>query len=129
MDYMINDRRYRVVCRFDGEMFEAFLQDEEDGRLPFYGYGYRAAEARREMESRLLENGIQAGVCNVYVDWNALPEVVRHKMMVAARKFKSEVMGEWHTEEERFEIWRCRMYNTFQDVYPRLMTRAFYNRC
>lgn len=125
--YKINGKDYRVVCRYDGEMFEAKLCDEEGNSLPFFGYGDKPAEARYELSERLFENDIKAGQDNAFVIWNNLSEELKHKITVIGRGVKMELMGEWYTEAGRFEQWQRCMYNTTKEVYPHKLPRAFYD--
>ena len=76
------------------------IQDSKGNKLPFYGYGDKPGEARYELSERLFEYDIKPNIDNRYVNWNDLPEEVKHKITVRGRKYKTELMGEWLTDYE-----------------------------
>lgn len=126
--YKINGVLYKVDCHYDGELYEAYLSDAKGNILPFfYGYGDKIGEAKYELSLRLKEKDIKSGTDNIFVDWNALPEDVKHRIRMAGKKVKTELMGEWHSDAERFDLWQICMYNTFCDIYPHRLNRSFYN--
>lgn len=126
--YKINGTHYHVECHFDGEMYEATIQDSKGNKLPFYGYGDKAGEARYELSERLFEYDIKPDIDNRYVNWNDLPEEIRHKITVRGRKYKDELMSEWLTDYERIERWTNWMHYAFSDIYPHKFTEQFYKR-
>ena len=126
--YKINGTHYHVECHFDGEMYEATIQDSKGNKLPFYGYGDKPGEARYELSERLFEYDIKPNIDNHYVNWNGLPEEVKHKITVRGRKYKMELMGEWLTDYERIERWTNWMHYAFSDIYPHKFTEQFYKR-
>lgn len=126
--YKINGTHYHVECHFDGEMYEATIQDCKGNILPFYGYGDKPGEARYELSERLFEYDIKPNIDNRYVNWNDLPEEVKHKITVRGRKYKTELMGEWLTDYERIERWTNWMHYAFSDIYPHKFTEQFYKR-
>ena len=125
--YKINGVLYNVDCHYDGEMYEATLCDAKGNTLLFLGYGDKIGEAKYELSLRLTEKDITPGNDNIFVDWNTLPEDVKHRIKMTGKKVKTELMGEWHSEEERFDLWQICMYNTFCDIYPHRLNRSFYN--
>lgn len=124
--YKINGTLYHVTCHFDGEMYEATIQDNQGNKLPFYGYGDKPGEARHKLRERLFEYDIQPGKDNRYVNWNTLPEDVKHKITVRGRKYKMELMGEWLSDHKRIECWTNWMHLDFMDIYPHRFTEQFY---
>lgn len=126
--YKINGTHYHVECHFDGEMYEATIQDSKGNKLPFYGYGDKPGEARYELSERLFEYDIKPNIDNRYVNWNDLPEEVKHKITVRGRKYKTELMGECLTDYERIERWTNWMHYAFSDIYPHKFTEQFYKK-
>lgn len=127
-NYKINGTHYHVECHFDGEMYEATLEDRGGNKLPFFGYGYKPGEARHELSERLFEYDIKPGIDNRYVNWNDLSEEIKHKITVRGRKYKMELMGEWLSDDVRVERWRRWMHYDFEDIYPHQFTEQFYKR-
>lgn len=112
--YTINNKTYRITTKLDlpDQLYEATLS-LDDGKpaegLRFLGYGDTKEEAVRELKNRLSEVGIKERVNNYYLPWESLDPEIRRKILVYMKGVKSELLGEWMTEEERYKEWRSRV--------------------
>lgn len=112
MKYLINDKEYKIITEYilEDELYESTLScdDGEPAGIKFFGYGDTEEEAIRELKERLFEVGIKEEIPNHIVSSED-----RRKILVYMKGVKSELLGEWITEEERYKQWRTRVFSKY----------------
>lgn len=69
-------------------------------------YGETKKEAECKLSDAIEEEGIQSGIDNIVVKWVDLDPETAHKIECFGQKLKSELMGEWLTDESRWQQWK-----------------------
>lgn len=127
--YKINGKPYHIQCRYDGEMFEATICDDTGTHLPFWGYGYKPCEAKRELVNRLLENDIRPGEDTPFVDWNTLRESEKKRILLLGRKIKADICCDFLLSSwESYRLWERRMHEIVKDIYPNKLSYNFFDQ-
>ena len=110
MNYIINHREYKLNIKYiqEDHLYEATLtpDDEEPAVISEFGYGETKSEAIKELSERLFERGLKERVDNYYLPWETLDLEVRRKIIVYSKGVKSDLLGEWMTDGDRYEKWR-----------------------
>lgn len=127
-EYIINGIAYSYQNHFDDGLFEARLIDFETGNVFLSRYGETKKEAERELSESIEEEGLQPGIDNIVVKWDDLDSEIAHKIECFGQKLKSELMGEWMTDESRWQQWKEIMEARYADVYPHRYNRFEYDR-
>ena len=129
MKIKVNGNEYTISTGYDrnDDLYFAVLVCVDDNRdVLFERYGITQGEAIHELKVAISDAGLKEGVDNVYVRWEELDPTTQHKIKVYGKKVKSELMGEWLTEEERMSRWCQRMKYYCSEVYPHEFTQADY---
>ena len=127
-EYIINGIAYSYQNHFDDDLFEARLIDFETGNVFLSRYGETKKEAECELSDAIEEEGLQPGIDNIVVKWDDLEPETAHKIECFGQKLKSELMGEWLTDESRWQQWKEIMEARYADVYPHKYKRFEYDR-
>lgn len=127
-EYIINDVVYSYQNRFDDGLYEARLIDFETGNVFLSRYGDTKKEAERELSMAIDEEDIHPGINNIVVKWDDLDPKIAHKIECFGYKLKSELLGEWSTDESRWSQWKEIMEARYADVYPHRYKRFEYDR-
>ena len=80
------------------------------------------------MSDAIEEDGLQPGIDNIVVKWDDLDSETVHKIECFGQKLKSKLMGEWSTDESRWQQWKEIMEARYVDVYPHRYKRFEYDR-
>lgn len=91
-------------------------------------YGETKKEAECKLSDVIEEEGIQSGIDNIVVKWDDLDPETAHKIECFRQKLKSELMGEWLTDESRWQQWKEIMEARYADIYPHKYKRFEYDR-
>jgi len=125
---MINGTIYMYQQRYlkEDELWECAFADAdgkyaevESGNL--IAYDESLGRAKKEIETAIIENGLKEGIDNKLVLWRKLDSEKQRKIMLLARKIKWDLMGEWSTDDARFERWRNMMNARTGFVFPRTL--------
>ena len=127
-EYIINGIVYSYQNHFDDDLFEACLIDFETENVFLSRYGETKKEAECELSDAIEEEGLQPGIDNIVVKWDDLEPETAHKIECFGQKLKSELMGEWLTDESRWQQWKEIMEARYADVYPHKYKRFEYDR-
>ena len=91
-------------------------------------YGETKKEAERELSDAIEEEDLQPGIDNIVVKWDDLDSETAHKVERFGQKLKSKLMGEWSTDESRWQQWKEIMEARYTDIYPHRYKRFEYDR-
>ena len=94
----------------------------------FSRYGETKKEAERELSNAIKEEGLQPGIDNIVVKWDDLDSETAHKIECFGQKLKSKLMGEWSTDESRWQQWKEIMEARYVDVYLHRYKQFEYDR-
>lgn len=125
-EYLINGRFYKLKVIWDGEFWEASYQDE-GGEKFCTAYGDSPGESKRELRIAMEVYEFKKDQDNKYVKWSDLPKELQRKIKVKAKGYKERLLGEWLSDNERFERWQRWMLSFTSDVYPHKLEKSFYN--
>ena len=127
-EYIINGIVYSYQNHLDDDLFEARLIDFETENVFLSRYGETKKEAEHELSDAIEEEGLQPGIDNIVVKWDDLNPEIAHKIECFGQKLKIELMGEWLTDESRWQQWKEIMEARYADVYPHRYKRFEYDR-
>lgn len=118
MTTKINDISYTRKIRYlrEDDLWEAALED--GGGNQFHAaYGETKGEAIQDLQVQLQEKGIKEGQDNKYLPWESLPKEIQRKILVKAKGIKSDLLGEWMGDRDRYEEFRSFMLKWTTEVY------------
>lgn len=69
-------------------------------------YEYSCGKAKRELENLIKSSDYKYGIDNRVVLWRTLDAESQHQILIIARGVKRRLMGDWMSEDERFQEWR-----------------------
>ena len=127
-EYIINGIAYSYQNHFDEDLFEARLIDFKTGNVFLSRYGETKREAEYELSDAIEEEGLQPGIDNIVVKWDDLEPETAHKIECFGDKLKRELMGEWLTDESRWQQWKEIMEARYSDIYPHRYKRFEYDK-
>lgn len=127
-EYIINGIVYSYQNHLDDDLFEARLIDFETENVFLSRYGETKKEAEHELSDAIEEEGLQPGIDNIVIKWDDLNPEIAHKIECFGQKLKIELMGEWLTDESRWQQWKEIMEARYADVYPHRYKRFEYDR-
>lgn len=106
--YTINGKVYELTTRYiqEDKLYESALENNDERFLAAIGYGETEKESIQELKDRLWEKGIMEGENNHYLSWEDLSPEIRHKIIVYSKGVKSELMGKWMNDADRYQEWR-----------------------
>lgn len=130
-ELIINGRIYQYQQRFlkEDNLWECSFADNEghyaevdSGNL--IAYDESLGKAKGELETAIIDSGLKIGTDNELVLWRKLDPEKQRKILLLAKKIKWDLIGEWDTDDSRFEKWRNIMNKRTGFVF----TRAIFNR-
>lgn len=82
-------------------------------------YDESLEKAKKELKMYISENELSHVIDNDVILWKSFDKETQRKIKVKARTIKWELMGEWDTDESRYERWRKRMHDYCGIWFPK----------
>lgn len=108
---VINGKKFKIRVKKDEEDLWESALCSDDGEKILVRYGETHGEAKKELWDAIRMNGWKEGVDNQYVDLGKMDPEARRKIDVAGKRIKGELMGQWLSDSERYELWKELMKN------------------